>query len=131
MKYQIQDCNKGFIALMSAIIISAILIIVSAIVGLQGFYGRWNVLDAEEKEESLAVAEGCADMVILELKNDVSYSGNTNFDLYGCVCTVGNIDNQGWKESFSVQSSCQDFYSDLNISVYTSNQSVISWEEDV
>ena len=42
--------NKGFIALISAIVISVILLLIAANLSLTSFYGRSNILDSELKE---------------------------------------------------------------------------------
>jgi hypothetical protein len=121
--------KKGFIALMSSIIISAILILVAASTGLQGFYVRSNVLDAELKEESLSVAEGCSDMAILQLKNDSNYSGGATFALDGCICTLGSISNSGSQKVFEIRVNCQDFNTNLKVTLNSSDMSAVSWEE--
>ena len=39
--------NKGFVALTSVVIISAILLLVATSLSLSGFYGRFNILESE------------------------------------------------------------------------------------
>lgn len=64
------DRHRGFIALMSAVIISAVLLLVVISVGLTGFFSRSNVLDSELKSRSRAVAEACLEQALLLITND-------------------------------------------------------------
>ena len=59
--------NKGFVALMSAIIISVILLLIITNLSLTAFYSRSDVLDSELKDRSSALAEACVDTAILKL----------------------------------------------------------------
>jgi hypothetical protein len=66
---------RGFIALTSAIIISAMLLVVVVGGSLTGIYARYDMLDAELKERSAALADACADTVRLRIAGDSTYAG--------------------------------------------------------
>lgn len=68
-----QSSNGGYIAIVSAIVISVLILAVTLTLGFTGFFGRFNILDAESKERSSALAEACADNAILKLSNDKDY----------------------------------------------------------
>lgn len=123
--------QKGFIALISAIIISAILILVSTVASFRSFFGRSNILDAELKEQSVAMAEACADQALLEIANDPSYSGNATTTLAGSYeCYIGSIPApSGGQIIFKTRSYYRDFYTNLKIVINTSDLSIVSWEE--
>src|ERR1044072_7315133 len=78
----------GYIALMSALIISVILIGFLTTLSLGGFFGRFNVLNSEFKERSAAVAEGCANAAISRMGGDVTYAGNEDLVFGGNTCHV-------------------------------------------
>jgi hypothetical protein len=65
--------HEGFIALMSAIIISAVLMLVVISGGLTGFFARANIFDAELKARSEAVADACLDQALLLIANNPAY----------------------------------------------------------
>ena len=69
--------ERGFIALISALIISAILLIALVASNLTGFYSRFNILDSELKERSNATADACADIALLQFALDPMYAGGT------------------------------------------------------
>src|ERR1035437_3862474 len=65
--------DSGFIALMSAIVMSAILLLIASTLSFTGFSGRLNILDSEYKEKSSALAEACMDTAILKIANNKDY----------------------------------------------------------
>ena len=120
---------KGFIALMSAIIISAILLLVVVSSSFTGFYGRLNILDSELKERSLASAEACVDEAILNLANDPNYVGNATFRLNSIdKCYLGTIPAFNPK-TFRVQATSSGAVSNLQITIDASTLTVSSWQE--
>lgn len=60
-------CNRGFIALISTIIISTILLVVVVAGSMTGFTTRFNMLDAESKQRSAALADACVDVLLFRL----------------------------------------------------------------
>jgi hypothetical protein len=80
--------NRGFIALMSVIIISAILLMLVFSVGVSSFLNRFDALDIENKRVSLGLAEACVSVAMLRLAlNPTTYGG-------GEVVTVDTSDAQ-------------------------------------
>ncbi|OGM99797.1 MAG: hypothetical protein A3B91_02125 [Candidatus Yanofskybacteria bacterium RIFCSPHIGHO2_02_FULL_41_29] len=80
-KIQRNKSEDGFIALMSAIIIAAVLMVVVFSVSFSGFMTRFNILDDEYKTRSFSLAEAYADEAILELAKlwvvDPAFSGTS------------------------------------------------------
>ena len=75
--------NTGFIALMSAIIISVILLLVTTTLSLNGFYSRSNILDSEMKEKSAWLANACLEKARLILATNPSATGKATIPI-GC-----------------------------------------------
>jgi len=83
---------RGFIALITAIVLSAILLLIAAAGSMTGFYTRTNVLDAELKERSSAAAESCVEVAILGLALDEGYVGPESITLNALdSCTVDEV----------------------------------------
>lgn len=57
--------EKGFIALISVIVISAILLSLIFTLEISSFFNRFDNLDAENKRISLGLAEACVNMAML------------------------------------------------------------------
>lgn len=85
---------KGFIALMSALVISAVLLLIATGGSLAGFYTRVTSVDVESKERSFFLAESCVDQTLLELAHNPSYAGNATTTVSGNnsgACFTGTI----------------------------------------
>ncbi|OGF62542.1 hypothetical protein A2662_01960 [Candidatus Giovannonibacteria bacterium RIFCSPHIGHO2_01_FULL_45_33] len=84
--------RHGFIALITSIILSVILLVVTIALNQTGFLTRGEVLESEYKNRSIALAEGCADMAIIRLALDPAYSGNESSVAVGSdTCAIGTV----------------------------------------
>jgi len=128
--------NKGFVALMSAIIISVILLLIITNLSLTAFYSRSDVLDSELKDRSSALAEACVDTAILKLVNNSNYSPvnecvpvgdicpNTNPNAN--ICTIVSVDSGN---HIKTQAKFNNSYTNFRIVVDANTFAVQSWEE--
>src|SRR3989344_8182821 len=67
--------GSGYIAIISTIIISLLLLLITLGVSSTGFWGRLNISKTEFKEIGFALAEGCAETALLKLSQNQSYAG--------------------------------------------------------
>ena len=65
--------GAGFIALVSAVIISIVLLTLVVGVGERGFFSRFNILNSELKAMSSGLAEACVETAILFLAQDPNH----------------------------------------------------------
>lgn len=122
---------RGFIALMTAIIISVVLLTIVTTSSFTGFYGRFNVLDAELKSRSAAAADACADMALLKLAQNIEPSGVLSPALNALdECRVSAVTVSGAEKRFVVQAtSSQSAVTNLSIRVDTTDFSILEWQE--
>ena len=123
MKY-----NRGFIALLSALIISAVLLVTVVTGSLSGFYERSNILDGELKSRSVDAADACADQAMLLITSDASYTGTlttTLNSLDSCRVVVSGAS----PKSIRVQATSSSAITNLQISYNPVTDTVISWKE--
>lgn len=125
--------DGGFIALISVLIIGAILLVTIVAASFINFYSRYNVLDFEFKERSVSAADACADRALLELANNPAYAGGLTASLNSLdACRVGNVQQNtpaAGQVSFKIQATSSDAVTNLSITVNASDLSVISWRE--
>ena len=121
--------NNGFVALMSSIIISVILLLLIATTSLTGFYGRTNVSEYEFKEKSAALAEACVNYAILQLTIDGSYAGNESIPVGDAGCQIRPIAISGANKIIETQAIYQDSYTNLRVVANTATLSVVSYDE--
>lgn len=113
---------------MSAIVISAVLLMVAVTGSFTGFFARSNILDSELKKRSEAAAGACADQAILLLANDPSYSATIFLNLNSldvCRAVIGggapNIKIQATSSSAAV--------TNLYINFNATTRVIAKWEE--
>lgn len=88
---------KGFIALISALVISTVLLLIATGGSLSGFYSRTNASYAEYKEATYAAAQACVSNTVLILSENSGYSGDattsvrTNSKCYTSAITKSGI----------------------------------------
>lgn len=122
--------KRGFVALISAIIISVVLLLIVTNASLTGFYSRSNISDGELKEISSNYAEACVDTALLKITNDSTYSGGgdtLDVDTDGindCVIESVTTDTIYTKGNYN-----NKYYTNLKIGYDSSDVSVTSWEE--
>jgi len=88
MERRISD-RKGFIALVSVLILGAVLLAVSIGLSLRGTSESVVALGEELSMRALMLAEGCAEHAVLRLVGDLNYSGNETIIVEGSdACSV-------------------------------------------
>ena len=122
--------SRGFIALMSAIIIATILLLVATTGGLTGIFARGNALDAELKARSVGAADACVDLALLALANDPSYTGPDTYALNSLdTCTIGPVTSGAGQATFRVHATSRAAVTNLEVVVDTTDLSGSSWLE--
>lgn len=125
--------QNGFIALISAIIISALLLIITIATSMTGIFGRFNILDSESKERSTALAEACADTAILEITtavysiDKIIFVGPSSADRCKIISSLENQPIVS-ETTITTQAIINKAYTNL-IVVIDSNYNIISWDE--
>src|SRR5687767_5360098 len=88
--------QQGYIALTSVVVISALLLSLTATMSLAGFSSRFNVLDSEFKTMSNFLASACVDTAILKLIDNLSYAGGETITVdTGQTCEIVSVDDTG------------------------------------
>src|SRR3989338_4446979 len=122
--------NSGFAALMSAIIISAILLLIATNLSFIGFYSRSDILDSELKERSSALAEACVDTALLELANNPNYAGDEAIIVFeGDTCIIQAINPDATPIIINTKAIFRQATTNLNVKANKADLFVVSWEE--
>ena len=119
--------REGYIALMSAIIVSVMLMAVLITLNLGGYFGRFNVLNSELKQRSFSLADGCASAAVLNLAQDPSYAGSTTLAIASDTCTIFAI--ASGTGVIETQGIYQHAYTNLKLTVDTTTMAVTSFQE--
>ncbi|MBI5004049.1 hypothetical protein HZC00_03070 [Candidatus Kaiserbacteria bacterium] len=137
-----RSSQRGFVALMSVIVISAILLMLIFTLGIASFFDRFDTFDTESKRASLDLAETCANMAILKIAQDADYvpaSGGeciSASDICGTpraerVCKICSVVLRGSEYSITTRAVINGAYSNVQVkgSLTTENFLVTSWSE--
>jgi hypothetical protein len=122
MKYLV-SYQKGFVALMSAIIVSVVLLLITTAGSFINFYGRLNVADASYKEESAALARACVGQVQLELGRDGVVTAGT-VAIGSDQCTIKTA-----ASPYQVQAQVNGAYTNLEFTLDPDTLAVTSLKE--
>ena len=130
--------QSGFIALTSAIIISALLLAITLTIIFSAYFARFNVLDSESKERSIGLAEACADTAVLDvIENTIPGSFPTSEINVGTAypndkCIIYDIVTDSpavGKTTIKTQASPNKAFTNLQIVIDSNDFTVQSWEE--
>lgn len=121
--------NGGFIALLSALIVSATIIVIILTLGQRAYLHRINTADAYFKTRSRALAYGCAETALLKLTSNSSYAGNEIINVASDTCKIISVTSGGSGRVISVQGAYQNSYTDYKVTVATSTVSILGLEE--
>ncbi len=128
--------EEGFVALITAIILSLILISITVTLNQSGYLTRSSLLDTEYKERSTALAEACANVALLKLANDPTYQvaspqqisvGTDSCWIHSVV--TGTQDTIKASATFQDTAAGKGVSTNLIIVVNASDLSVQSWNE--
>jgi hypothetical protein len=112
--------QSGFVALLSTIIIGAILLVLTIEVGQAGFYTRFMVLGIEWKEQSRVVAQNCGEQALARALTDTAWSGGSTSTLSQGICHIYPIQKNYPSSGFltiRVSGEVQERFTDL-VQVY-------------
>ena len=124
--------QSGFIALVSVILISFVLITFAVSISLSGYLGRFNQLDLEFKEQSVASASACVEKAIADVVAGNPTTGTINFGNGGYSCTIVSIASDvptTGETTIKAQGVHKNAYTNLVVVVDSSTQAVLSWRE--
>jgi hypothetical protein len=133
---KIQQHHNGYIALISAILISVSLLTMVIAVSFEGYFSRFNVLESEQKEMSAYLAESCFNTAVLKLSQDVDYTGNQYIHVGSEGCRIRSINNTGAQFSSNLvvrsQASSSGAYTNLQVEIDPDDLpsvTIVNWKE--
>lgn len=134
--------ESGFVALVSVIIIGAVLIVLVFTLGVSTFFTRFSVLDAENKRTSALLAEGCMNAAMLKIAQNGSYAPAAAGECVAIggtcggsdpqrVCKICSVNYSGSTATIETRALYNGTYTNLLARVDTApgNMAVTFWDE--
>lgn len=119
--------HRGFVALMSVIIISAILLVLVFTLGTSAFFNRFDALDVESKRVSQGLAEACVNAALLKyVRGD--YTGGT-VAVAQKTCTICQITPSGIIQTRAVENGAYTNIKVVTIPSTAGGLVIASWSE--
>lgn len=82
-----QTNQKGFVALVTVLVISAIMLAVGLFISSAALNDLLSSYSFDQGERAIQIADACVDEAVFRLKSDSAYAG-TSLNLNGGSCTV-------------------------------------------
>jgi len=122
--------QQGYIALISVIIISVVLILLSVSLATSGFFTRFNVLDAESKQQSNWLTESCVNLAVLHLAEGSTGIGNINVGSRSCnIVSVTNNSPLTGQVTILAKAITAQAVANLQVIINSTDFSLVSWQE--
>ena len=121
--------DSGYIAIVSVVILSLLVITALLITSVSSFKSRLNSLDTESKERGIAIAESCGKIAILKIARNSNYLGNETISVGSSTCTILPIENFGVQKIVRSKAVLNRTVTNLKMVVDAATLSIVSWDE--
>ena len=132
--------NNGFIALISVIIITLILLSTTAALATKGFLDRFNILEGEAKEISAGLASACVESARIKIARDGdNYTGDETLMVVtdpadpakNKTCEIVLVTHSGDESTIQSKGAYKKATTNYEVIVDTDDEliPIISWKE--
>jgi hypothetical protein len=122
--------NSGFIALISVVIITLILLSTTASLATKGFLDRFNILEGEAKEISAGLASACVESALIKIARDgADYAGGETLAVSDKSCEIISTTHSGGDSTIKAQGIYKKATTNYEVIVDTDDQDITSWKE--
>ena len=130
---KIYHSNRGFVALISVLIISAVLLATTLSLAQFGIANRFFILHLEEKMVSEKFADACVHIARIYAYNDPAYESNTpmSIEVAGGTCVIESIAAEDSESIIEVSATRNDAVTNFQVVVDNTDGTFISWNEVV
>lgn len=125
--------QKGFIALISVIVMSVVLLTTTLSLAQFGIAGRFFILDLENKQGSRKLAEACAYIARIRVYNDPMYTlarhDALTIPIDTTSCTILSVTHTGHESTIETKGVRGNSVTNLRVVVDTRDGGFLSWME--
>jgi len=87
--------NNGFIALISVVIIEALILLISIGVSLRSITESNITLDEQASNRALSLSNACAEIALMKVESVLNYNGNETIMIEGDSCEIMPLEGSG------------------------------------
>ena|GEM_PF-2248676 len=89
--YKLKAAQGGFIALISTVILTAVLTAAIFATSTSSFFARFDALGNEFKRTSLGLSESCLNVALMNIAEDYDYAGDETVSIEGDKCYIEGV----------------------------------------
>lgn len=126
------NSQSGFVALMTAITLSLVLLLITITINQAGFFLRQASLGLEYKKQSSALAEACIHNALLRLAVNPAYTGNETISVGADWCAVRPIQKDtpaSGEHTIEAHAAFRTSATNIRIVADSTDLSIRSWNE--
>lgn len=120
--------QKGFVALISVIIITLILLVTTTTLSLTGFLNRFNILEGEAKEISTGLAAACVESAQIKIARDSTYAGGEALVVGEDECEILAVTHDGAGSTVQARGVYKEATTNYEVELDL-DENVLSWVE--
>ena len=125
--------TRGFIALITIIVISTVLLVSTLSLAQFGIASRFSILNLEQKAQSEKHAEACIETARITLFNNPLYSiassAPQDIPVGNTFCTIYSVTTFGKETTIETKGRSGDAVTNLRVILNTQNNTLLSWQE--
>src|SRR3990167_5337659 len=115
--------GEGFIALISVIVITMILLGTTASLATKGFLDRFNILEGEAKEISAGLASACVESARIKIARDgINYVGSETLSVGENTCEIVLVTHNGSESTIQSKGVYKGATTSYEVAVDTDNE---------
>jgi|SRR3989344_6672850 len=121
--------NDGFFAVITAIVLSILVLMISVSLSLWSFNARFNTLGFESKDKSWSLARGCIEEAILQMRSSTAYTGSSTVTIGSSTCRILTITSSGTSRIIPTQGIFNNRTTNLQALYSSSTNSILYLKE--
>lgn len=121
--------DNGYVAIITAVIMSVIIGIIVFTMSLGSFLGRENSLSFHLKEKSRGLAEACVETARLKIIQNPNYAGGENVSVASDTCRIISVANLNGNSLISAQGNYQKLFTNLEVTIRQNDVLILDWQE--
>ncbi len=123
--------TNGFIALISILIVSSVLLVTTLTLAERGIAHRFFLLKSEQKSMSKGLAEACIHIARIKVHNDPRYtiSVDETFPIGEATCSVHRVTLAGNETTVEASARVGRSITNLRVVLNPTQGDFLSWEE--
>lgn len=125
-KFQI---SGGYIAIVSALVLSAVVGAIVFVATTNIFFGRSNTAILKSKKNTRYLAESCLEDALLKFGSDHTYSGNETIVVGSSTCKTISVNASGTDRVFKVSATTTNSVTNLKLVAEEATLDKVSLEE--